>query len=191
MEHGNDDYVRFGLVVLRAMREDAGLSQTALAEKLGITKTTVANWECGKTCPDAVETWEWYQACGGNPVPYIMEWRHPARYSSKEEFDTALLLRSVELMPVDEQRLLLYAIAGNHGGSWGAIINLVAAHVHLPMKARLIHGDMVYRHYQVAQEIGTVRHTDRPLPDLEKLKKGIDLGFEAVKNGEESYSIYD
>ena len=35
------------------LRERAGLSQEALAEKLGVTRQTVSNWENGRATPDA------------------------------------------------------------------------------------------------------------------------------------------
>ncbi len=40
---------------IRHFREAAGLSQEALAEKLGVTRQAVSNWELGKTEPD-IET---------------------------------------------------------------------------------------------------------------------------------------
>lgn len=38
---------------IRALREDAGLSQTQLAEKLHVVRQTVSKWEQGKSVPDA------------------------------------------------------------------------------------------------------------------------------------------
>ena len=35
-------------VTLEASRVNAGLTQTELAEKIGVTRATVANWETGK-----------------------------------------------------------------------------------------------------------------------------------------------
>lgn len=38
---------------IRALREDAGLSQTQLAEQLHVVRQTVSKWEQGKSVPDA------------------------------------------------------------------------------------------------------------------------------------------
>lgn len=37
---------------LKALRKAAGLSQKALAEKLGVSQSAVAMWECGKNTPE-------------------------------------------------------------------------------------------------------------------------------------------
>lgn len=37
---------------LKKYREEAGLTQTELGEKIGKAKTTVASWEQGKSLPD-------------------------------------------------------------------------------------------------------------------------------------------
>jgi putative transcriptional regulator len=37
--------------VIKAAREQAGLSQEQLAQKLGVTRQTVGSWERGKTQP--------------------------------------------------------------------------------------------------------------------------------------------
>lgn len=40
-------------ITLKAARVNAGLTQSDAAEKLGITKDVVSNWERHKTYPDA------------------------------------------------------------------------------------------------------------------------------------------
>ncbi len=37
---------------LQRLRKEAGLSQEALAEKIGVSRQTVAKWESGDSCPD-------------------------------------------------------------------------------------------------------------------------------------------
>lgn len=41
-------------ITLKAARVNAGLSQTKVAEALGICTNTVYKWECGKAYPDAL-----------------------------------------------------------------------------------------------------------------------------------------
>lgn len=41
------------LIYIKQIREKAGLSQEALAAKVGVTKNTIINWENGETYPPA------------------------------------------------------------------------------------------------------------------------------------------
>ncbi len=40
---------------IKFLRNRQGLSQEQLAEKLGVTRQTVAKWECGESVPDALK----------------------------------------------------------------------------------------------------------------------------------------
>lgn len=42
-------------VSLKALRVNANLNQAIAAQKLGITKKTLQNWECGATSPTAYQ----------------------------------------------------------------------------------------------------------------------------------------
>jgi DNA-binding XRE family transcriptional regulator len=39
-------------ILLRSLRAQKGLTQQALAEKMGLSGKTVSKWECGQGCPD-------------------------------------------------------------------------------------------------------------------------------------------
>jgi transcriptional regulator with XRE-family HTH domain len=52
---------------LRALRAKAGLSQRALAARLGVPHTWVAKVETGERRLDVLEFTEFARACGGNP----------------------------------------------------------------------------------------------------------------------------
>jgi DNA-binding XRE family transcriptional regulator len=45
----------FDPAILRSLREAAVMTQQAMAERIGLSRNTVVNWETGKTVPDAVE----------------------------------------------------------------------------------------------------------------------------------------
>lgn len=42
-------------LTLRAARVNAGLTQSEAAEKIGVTRDTLRNWEVGKSFPDAIK----------------------------------------------------------------------------------------------------------------------------------------
>lgn len=57
-------------MTLKACRVNADLSQKQLAEKLGISRATVVNWEKGKTSPTGVQLLK-ISKISGIPVNYI------------------------------------------------------------------------------------------------------------------------
>ncbi len=52
---------------IRNMRKKAGLTQTDLAEAIGVNLSTVGNWERLVTCPDAEQVWNCAVALGCTP----------------------------------------------------------------------------------------------------------------------------
>lgn len=56
-------------ISIRAARVNAGLSQGDAAEKLGVHKSTISNWEREKTYPNAMEI---KKICEVYGVPYDM-----------------------------------------------------------------------------------------------------------------------
>lgn len=57
---------------IKAMRKRRGLTQGGLADKLGMSRTTVVQWEHGTTMP-AIETLERVAAVLRTSIEYIME----------------------------------------------------------------------------------------------------------------------
>lgn len=77
---------------LKAERERLHLSQPSLAERAGVGKTTVINWEKGASAPDAVQLAA--LATAGADVLYILTGRR------------SQAVAEVELLPPDEQVLI-------------------------------------------------------------------------------------
>jgi putative transcriptional regulator len=49
---------------LKALRVQAGLSQQALADLLGVTQTAISYWESGRRLPDVSAAHRWAEALG-------------------------------------------------------------------------------------------------------------------------------
>jgi transcriptional regulator with XRE-family HTH domain len=60
-------------VLLRKIREEAGLSQTALAAKLGKPQTFVSKSEIGERRIDFLETLDVCAACGVTPAQFLAQ----------------------------------------------------------------------------------------------------------------------
>ena len=70
------DYDAF-LALLRAVREEAGLTQVGLAERLRTTQNYISKSESGERRVDALEWLRWLEACGADPITFLVGWnRH-------------------------------------------------------------------------------------------------------------------
>lgn len=67
------DYDAF-LVLLRAVRQEAGLSQVVLAERLTTTQNYVSKSESGERRVDTLEWLRWLEACGADPITFLVRW---------------------------------------------------------------------------------------------------------------------
>lgn len=189
MERNKDEYMRFGTNVLLRMRETAKISQMEMSNRLGVAISTVCNWESGRSCPDVIQEWAWFHACGIDPTPYLMAWQHPKRYAIAEIHDDEPLLHAIALMTNDDKDRLLYLLTGNHGSCPRGLIQLLLCHIHLPLKARIADATIVKTQYNIAKGRSTLVYTDKPMPDDELLDLCIQNGMLATLQGKEFYSL--
>lgn len=66
----SEDYDRF-LALLREAREDAGVTQQELAERLGTDQSTISKCERGERRIDVIELRRWCRALGTRFQPFI------------------------------------------------------------------------------------------------------------------------
>ena len=66
----SEEYRRF-LTAVRSMRADAGLSQAALAERLGKPPSYVAKSELGERRLDVLELLAWCKVCSTDPQTFL------------------------------------------------------------------------------------------------------------------------
>ena len=50
-------------ISMRAARTNAGLSQAEVAEKIGVSRVTITNWENGKFVPRADQFYKFCEVC--------------------------------------------------------------------------------------------------------------------------------
>ena len=123
-------------------RADAGLSQEEMAIGLGVSKKTIQNWEKGISAPDLFQGSEWFRLLGLNPMPYYLEFVYPTLFSdfspdkSDAEIEDALIHLIRQASP-KEKRELLFLMAGKHGSSWFALLQMFTAHCHTSMQCRV------------------------------------------------------
>lgn len=66
------------VINIRPIREKAGLSQEALAAKVGVSKNTIINWENGNSYPPANKLYMLADALGCMPTDLILPDSDPA-----------------------------------------------------------------------------------------------------------------
>ena len=60
--------------LLRELRQDAGLNQTELAERLGVSQTWVSKYELGERRLDLVQLRQVCQALGMSAAKFVAQW---------------------------------------------------------------------------------------------------------------------
>lgn len=177
----------------RRAREDAGFSQEHLAKALGVSKSTIQNWEAGITSPSHDMGFEIFHILGLQPLPYYLQVIYPDTYNiEKMSSDTGIenmLHALIRDLPPEERRKLLYVLAGNHGSSSLAIIDMVTAHLQTPLRDRLNVAQSIYINYEIAARSGNIQQPGKVQPNMDRLLAGIQLGKEAVLVGHGEYSI--
>ncbi len=174
-------------------RADADKSQEFMALGLGVSKKTVQNWEKGISAPDLFQGSEWFRILGLNPLPYYLAFLYPDLFGnisptkSDEELTLALHHLIDQATPI-EKRQLLFLMAGKHGSSWYALLQMFTAHCHTSMQCRVGTARIVLDNYEMQQETGELVCTDNVLPDLDVLRNAIESGKSAAQQKRPGYT---
>lgn len=173
-------------------RNDVGMSQNKLAAELGVSRSTIQNWETGVSFPDLFQTFEWFRALGLNPTPYLFEYLNNENRSSnatKEEKLDESFSNICNELTTNQKRCILYLLTGTYQGDPYAMLQLFVAHAHLPIQQRFFIANQISETYKMCDMVGNLRDTDYILPDLNILDKAIQAGREAAIKGVDGYTI--
>ena len=174
-------------------RADAGLSQEDMAIGLGVSKKTIQNWEKGISAPDLFQGSEWFRLLGLNPMPYYLEFVYPTLFSdfspdkSDAEIEDALIHLIRQASP-KEKRELLFLMAGKHGSSLFALLQMFTAHCHTSMQCRVSTARNVLDNYEMQQETGELVCMDNVQPDLDILRRAVESGKQAAQRKAYGYT---
>lgn len=177
----------------RKSREIAGLSQDHMAKSLGVSRKTVQNWENGTSSPSQVLGFEWFSVCGLHPLPFYLEALFPefaselSSDSSDQDVDDALK-SVIKDLPSNYKRKLLYLFAGKHGSSPTFVLEMVTAHLQVPLSNRLTIAETIYSNYDLAAATGSILNEHNIQPNTTFLKRAIDHARAALKSGMDGYT---
>ena len=169
----------------------AGKSREYMADKLGVAKKTIFNWERGISSPSFFQSLEWFRVLKIDPIPEYISFIYPSQMDVKPtdsdwkvEEAFHLLIKEIG---IKEKRALLYLYKGKHGSSPYSVIQLLLAHLHLPMSLRINDACNVNTNYKMARELGQLVCPENIQPDLSNFRNSIDKALEACKAKEDRY----
>lgn len=174
----------------------ANKSQEFMAIELGVAKKTVQNWEKGISSPSFFQSLEWFRVLNTNPFPYYMSIMYPEEYDqiksantvaeTNDAFDTL-----IKQISTNDKRALLYIFYGSHGGDPHTIINLMLAHLHTPLQARITQAMLITYIYEMQEEIDNLICKDDIMPNMEELKNSMMRARVAALHKQYGYSVLD
>ena len=177
-------------------RAEVGVSQDFLAMELGVSKKTIQNWERGVSSPSLFQGMEWFRVLGINPLPYYLAYIFPDEMdgispSDDDERIEKAIMALIEQLPIDGKRKLLYLLWGGHGSSPAAVIDLMTAHLHVPMKERMEQAAIIARSYEINEALNEIVCTDHVKPNMNKLWMAINEATSSLKEGKNEYDLID
>ena len=174
-------------------RADSGKSQEYMAMGLGVSKKTIQNWEKGITSPDLFQGSEWFYLLGLNPLHYYLEFLYPEAFATDasdedDEMVETLLLNIIKQNTSIEKRQLLYLMAGNHGSSWYALLQMFTAHCHTSMQSRAAAARLIADNYDVEHDNGKLICPDDIQPNMQVLRDAVLQGKNAARKNDRGYT---
>lgn len=180
---------RLALTLSRA-RNDSKKSQDYVARHLGVSRKTIENWESGFTSPSLNSCLKYFEVLKLQPLPYFIKMLYgELEYNQLNTDDNlqAALIERIKLCTPAEQRKLLFILSGNHGSSSRAILDMISAHLHMPLKDRLNVTHNIITDYEIAKSHNDLVQSNVALPDLAYLKQSYEEAKTAVVEYKNSY----
>lgn len=181
--------------MLKQSRIDQEITRKQLAKRLHKSDKTLQNWEEGYSSPDIVDLLRWFHCLGLNPLRYILDFCFPEVYKDTDlngdidKIKDTLLEYIKDTASKDEIRKLSYCIFGNTGSSWNAQLDMITAHNHLPLIARIGSAKNIHDMYQMCESLGLLVGTEYIKPNLVSLSNAYEYAKESVMNGKNGYSL--
>lgn len=174
-------------------RSDCGVSQQYMAQGLGVSKKTIQNWERGTSSPSFFQGTEWFHLLGLNPLPYYFQFVFPNAfpdylYSDEDESIKQALTNLIETLPTQGKIQLLYLFYGEHGSSPYSVLQMLTAHLQVPMKERVSHASIIMQDYEMEKELGNLTNPDDVQPDLDLLEIALKQCKKAALKKQSGYS---
>jgi len=180
--------------MLATSRESCDRSQKYMAKAMGKAIGTIQNWEYGVSAPNLLETMEWFEILGINPMRYMLDFLHPEMYkeltaeSPTDDIRRAVIHWFADVSSDSDIRKIAYCIFGNTGSSFSGQLDAWCALNHLPLMDRINVADVVTNLYTLRKMRDELRGNDHIMPDVDNLSNCIYQAKKAVLNMKDDYS---
>lgn len=177
-------------------RVKAHRSQDYMAAELGVAKKTIQNWEKGVSAPSFLQSIEWFRVLNINPFPYYLAYVYPDELLGLKGTDSDQRIDEafdslVKTLPMSAKRSLLYFFYGEHGSSPNAMLQLILAYLHTPIKARITQAVNTAYIYELEKELGNDICKGNIQPDMELLNGAILRAKTSIMHHETGYGCVD
>lgn len=189
-----DDWVLRVAATLVKAREEAGVSQATLAQRMEVSRQSVIKWERGINAISFPMLMKWFVGCGVSLERYLDFCIHPGLLERLEDDPTdkekrRMLHEAIEECSAYEVDALLYIRYGAHGSDHLSVLTEMVANLHTPLRDRVSIVNAILSHYEIATATKTDVDPEGLQPNIEMLCQARDCGMAAAKNMEDVYSI--
>ena len=176
-------------VGLAQVRTEAGLSQSEVALSMGISRTTVQNWETGYSSPSIPQLYKWLSICKTPIAKWDAMMLVPDILSRAEDGqrDRAKMHTLVDNLPAQYVRQLLYLFSGAHGSNPIAALQEVIALLHTSLPNRVSTCVKILTDYEIDQAQQKDPCPGNTQPDVDILARALDRGKQSAKAGHKAY----
>lgn len=172
-------------------REVSGKSQSYVANKLGVSKSSVQNWEYGVSFPSILTVFKWFDAVDVPIMPYVTYVCHsrlkdlqPTAAIDEKRKHLHRLIDEYPEHTIDE---LLFMFEGEHGASVAGALDGFTAYLHLPLKTRVSIMQNIGTNYLLHQADDSLISKNKVMPDTEVLHEYVQAGVKASLLGKNTY----
>ena len=175
---------------IAAARQDAGVSQRDLAERLGRDRRTIQKWEKGEmkiTLEDFLDIFDALKI----PVEAYSKWiRNPELFPRG--------LDDIRGFSTDKKRSALadyyehqayYFLFANHGSSCDGMYQQWMANLMTPLRDRKRICGQIIDNYNEALATGAITDPDAPQPNMDVLRACYEASSQSVQNGDSGYAL--
>ena len=179
----------------KAAREQAGISQAQAALLIGVSKNTIQNWESGMSSPSQAQGFYYFNALGVQAMPFYLKLFYPEEFGeisveTPDELIDKALMTLVSNLPIEEKRKLLFVAYGEHGSSPPAVLDMICAHLHTPLIARIGVAELIRSNFSLSNGAHRITSEKNIMPNMEQLNDAIDAAkVSAIRNAEHYTSI--
>lgn len=183
------DYDREIGLLLGKWRTEAGMTQQAIADALGLSRKTVVDLENGRVHPKNYTVYRWAGITKHDTERDIRRVLYPTE-KSLHGYEEAIerVHTEIDAMHDDEILALDDFLIHDTGGDRRALIHLGLAYLRCTVGDRQNIATMIMHCYEIAQKIHK-HQPNRFYPDDEYVHKAIRTAVDAYLNGYDKYYI--